>query len=122
MNKRAISKWIKALRSGKYQQTHQKLQDSDGYCCLGVACEIFIPKNKQISDLDNNLLGGTPSRYQTNAPTWLMEIETDFFRKCQTPLFLLNDGGITKYGEIIEPLSFDEIADILQLVYIEGSL
>jgi len=33
-------KWVAALRSGEYPQTQGILRDSDGYCCLGVACEL----------------------------------------------------------------------------------
>lgn len=33
--------WIDVLRSGKYKQTRDTLRDQDGYCCLGVACDIF---------------------------------------------------------------------------------
>lgn len=40
-NKERIEKWIDALRSGDYQQTKEVLHDSKGYCCLGVACEIY---------------------------------------------------------------------------------
>jgi len=32
--------WVAALRSGRYPQTSNALRDVDGYCCLGVACEI----------------------------------------------------------------------------------
>ena len=45
------TKWIEALESGKYDQTMHYLraenyEDGDGeihngYCCLGVACELF---------------------------------------------------------------------------------
>ena len=38
-------KWLRALRSGKYKQTvgnlHSKYGE-DGYCCLGVACELAV--------------------------------------------------------------------------------
>lgn len=34
-------KWVKALRSGKYEQGRGLLKDSQGaFCCLGVACDI----------------------------------------------------------------------------------
>lgn len=34
--------WIKALRSGKYEQGRHVLKDSDaGYCCLGVLCDVI---------------------------------------------------------------------------------
>lgn len=34
-------KWIEALRSGLYPQTTNYLHTDDGYCCLGVACELY---------------------------------------------------------------------------------
>ncbi len=34
------AKWVKALRSGEYEQTRQRLHDSTGYCCLGVLCDL----------------------------------------------------------------------------------
>lgn len=36
--------WIKALRSGKYEQCTGQLRDVDTYCCLGVLCEIALKK------------------------------------------------------------------------------
>ena len=33
--------WVKALRSGQYQQTKDVLRDDSGYCCLGVACDVY---------------------------------------------------------------------------------
>ena len=33
-------KWVEALRSGKYRQTTGVLRDRDGFCCLGVLCDI----------------------------------------------------------------------------------
>lgn len=44
MNKRIKTKWIAALRSGKYTQTRQVLRDAKGFCCLGVLCEISKQK------------------------------------------------------------------------------
>jgi hypothetical protein len=33
--------WLKALRSGKYRQTKEKLSDGKGrFCCLGVLCDL----------------------------------------------------------------------------------
>ena len=35
-------KWVAALRSGEYKQTRYKLHAREGgFCCLGVACEVF---------------------------------------------------------------------------------
>lgn len=36
-------KWVAALRSGKYEQQREaRLCVAGQYCCLGVACEVYI--------------------------------------------------------------------------------
>ena len=35
------TKWVEALRSGKYKQGRQYLNQDGKYCCLGVACEVL---------------------------------------------------------------------------------
>lgn len=35
-------RWVEALRSGEYQQAKDYLVSPDGYCCLGVLCEIAV--------------------------------------------------------------------------------
>lgn len=40
MNVEWKAKWIAALRSGLYSQTTGVLKDENGYCCLGVLCDI----------------------------------------------------------------------------------
>lgn len=43
----ARTKWVEALRSGKFTQGKGRLQREDGsYCCLGVACEIYSQLTK----------------------------------------------------------------------------
>lgn len=34
-------KWLEALESGDYQQERGTLRSGNGYCCLGVAAELF---------------------------------------------------------------------------------
>ncbi len=41
MNKQAVKKWIRALRSRKYAQGTEYLNKDGKFCCLGVACHIF---------------------------------------------------------------------------------
>jgi len=36
------AKWKKALTSGDYEQTTQALKNEDGFCCLGVLCDVYI--------------------------------------------------------------------------------
>lgn len=44
MDKEIKSKWLKALRSGRYKQTQTMLKDDIGYCCLGVLCTVVGAK------------------------------------------------------------------------------
>jgi len=34
--------WVDALRSGKYKQARSALATKDGYCCLGVLCQLAV--------------------------------------------------------------------------------
>ena len=38
--KELIKAWVKALRSGDYKQARGVLKTRDGFCCLGVLCDI----------------------------------------------------------------------------------
>lgn len=116
--KEQIQKWCNALRSGKYKQGKDCLQRAQNtYCCLGVACKIFIPKEQQVfnqNEIDKigHLYGSMPDQ-QKQAPEWL-EVISDTFQ-CRTGESLphLND---------VKELTFDEIADCLELVYIHKIL
>ncbi len=48
MKYNVMKKWVKALRSGQYKQTTQRLVDNDEFCCLGVLCDV-ASKEKVIS-------------------------------------------------------------------------
>lgn len=38
------SRWVEALRSGRYQQGRGSLRPSENtYCCLGVLCDLIKP-------------------------------------------------------------------------------
>lgn len=41
LTKKNKEKWLKALRSGKYQHGTGQLRYEDRFCCIGVYCEIF---------------------------------------------------------------------------------
>lgn len=42
MNPEIKERWVAALRSGEYAQTMGFLHDKEGFCCLGVLCEIAV--------------------------------------------------------------------------------
>lgn len=107
------AKWVKALRSGDYDQATGSLRLKEdthefSYCCLGVLCDVAgadwsgdIPKidGEFLEDRDESLLSG-------NA--------LDFFgldQKTQHHLAELNDGNTDK---AIHNHSFSEIADYIE--------
>jgi hypothetical protein len=53
MKKNIMTKWVKALRSGKYKQCREKLCTVDGktgaesYCCLGVLTDLYLKERKR---------------------------------------------------------------------------
>lgn len=65
-------KWLVALRSGQYKQTTEKLCRNGAYCCLGVACDLYIKDGGALSvrgNEDGSLSfdgadGGLPDKVQ----------------------------------------------------------
>ena len=41
MNEAIKAKWLADLRSGKFPQTDSVLRNDEGYCCLGVLCDLY---------------------------------------------------------------------------------
>jgi hypothetical protein len=118
MKKTDIRKWVKALRSGKYKQSKGSLQVYGGFCCLGVACSVFVPSDKLRRHPNGDILGGTP-REQEHSPKWLQTINYDFESYTGHKLSSLNDDGFFNPTiDLWATLNFDEIADLLEAVYI----
>lgn len=111
INKRQFNRWLKSLYEEEFPQTKRALQSKEGYCCLGVGCEILIPKNKKRL-INGFLIGGLPQG-QINAPEWLKKVDVDFYQKTTAYLSVLNDMGTEDLGRF----SHSEIAMLLDLVY-----
>lgn len=52
MKKRVLTKWLKALRSGKYKQGRGALcqiskKGTKSFCCLGVLCDLYNKEQKR---------------------------------------------------------------------------
>jgi hypothetical protein len=56
MNPEIKTKWIEALRSGKYRQVMGVLKRGQGYCCLGVLREIVRPGDTSSLGNDGQML------------------------------------------------------------------
>jgi hypothetical protein len=115
-----IKTWTKALRSGKYKQTDGGLQDTFGYCCLGVACDLFIDKKKLVLSPSRGFMSGAFPADQPKSPKWLANLNKDFKNITGEDIASLNDEGANVYE--VKRLTFDEIADLLEAVYIHKVL
>jgi len=113
-NKKQLHKWINVLYSGEYKQGTFVLQSEHGYCCLGVACKVLIPKTKLKIDMSlEGVMDGYMPNEQPNAPKWLKQINGHFRKKLGIDLTSLNDE---------KRFSFEEIGMILDLIYINKAL
>lgn len=111
IDRKEFKLWLKALRSGRYRQTEGTLQDGNGYCCLGVACKVLLPKSKLMLDQHTDYMFGGMPYDQTYAPEWLKDIDNDFNDRTHCSFPDLNDN---------KKLSFKKIANILDYVYLKS--
>lgn len=103
-DKQQIRNWLKALRSGQYSQVTMKLQNDQGYCCLGVACDVTTPKVLQARNGYGYLTGWLPS-HQNASPAWLKKINTETNERIKTHLTELNDNlnfNFTQIADVVE--------------------
>lgn len=63
MNKIIKQKWLEALRSGKYEQSKRNLRTDEGYCCLGVLCDLAAEQKV------GKWVNATQDRYQFVSPS-----------------------------------------------------
>jgi hypothetical protein len=55
MNSQIKQQWIEALRSNEYEQTTAYLRTQQGYCCLGVLCDLYAWEHDDVEwDRSNN--------------------------------------------------------------------
>ena len=107
MNQQVKEKWVSALRSGDYKQTKSCLHKGDGFCCLGVLCDLYGKEHNVEWKLVD---AGIYYEFQDKKailPLSVIEwagVEDDNPEICETPLSRLNDNGST----------FNEIADLIQ--------
>lgn len=106
MNENA-KKLVEALRSGEYEQTGGRLRDDSGYCCLGVACDLYTKETGEGEWVGNSFKIGSLMSKGTLLPkvqTWLN--------------FRVHNGGIdgatalSAYND--EGWTFEQIADLIE--------
>jgi hypothetical protein len=58
MNPELKHKWTAALRSGEYGQSSCVLKDDNGFCCLGVLCDIINKDGWAVNEEGDNIFDG----------------------------------------------------------------
>lgn len=108
----ARKQWVKALRSGKYQQAIGRLRRDGGYCCLGVACDV--------SGLGWWEGGGAfgADFYRTKsgeAEGWSLPYEAinrlGFDRNDEATFILRNDNNLDTFLDIADTIELLTLAD-----------
>ena len=99
LSRKAKRDWLKALRSGKYEQGKGRLFGDGNYCCLGVLCSVNgIPDAQLKQRLIPKAVAGIPS--------WALGVDYRvMFYGRLTKLAGLNDS---------EGLTFRQIADLIE--------
>jgi hypothetical protein len=109
MNPQIKQKWVSALRSGEYQQTQRYLRTDNGFCCLGVLCDLYGKENNVEWNLANNGHNYEFQEFESYLPSSVVEwsgIEevNPLVNDEESTLANLNDSGST----------FEQIADVIE--------
>lgn len=131
MDKQVKAEWVKALRSGEYEQTQGKLHRTEaeekpgrdfppGYCCLGVLCDLAVKAGVIDAPRDS----GEGSEMYAGEDFFLPADVQDWAGLPYNPattardqedykLSELNDGEACS-GERFEPFTFEQIAQLIE--------
>jgi len=108
MNPKIKQKWLNALRSGEYQQTQERLRKEDGFCCLGVLCDLYIKENNVEWEINEDDMYRYEKHFTVLPPSvvgWAgVEDSNPYVNGGIGTLSGLNDKGFT----------FNEIADLIE--------
>lgn len=105
MHKNVKEKWIAALRSGKYKQGRNNLNNNGAYCCLGVLCEVYLencdePKIEKRTEIGyDNLVfyGGWSAGLPDEVHVW-----SGLSNLSPSQLIYLNDKANKSFAEIAD--------------------
>ena len=119
MHPRPKQLWLEALRSGKYDQTFSRLrrmeadEDPEGFCCLGVLCDIFRKETGcgEWTDEGAFVLGGEK---EVGAPPWEVAQWAGFIYRQPFVEVDWEEDSVEIAEENDRFTSFAEIADIIE--------
>ena len=95
------AKVCEALRSGRFEQTHHKLHDGVGYCCLGVMLEV-LDKEGHWEHLSSN------DYVSWISPDSTMPMDTSPSNKFLERIGFIRDPEYSGYPEIDELVNLND--------------
>jgi hypothetical protein len=96
---------LKALRSGEYKQTKAALQDEDGYCCLGVMCDVYRKETGAelvLSPFGRGTLAGGDLGDQEGVREWVGLVHREGDSEGHPTLAELNDSNNCTFSQIAD--------------------
>jgi len=124
VNKELIRNWVKALRSGDYEQSSERLRSDDRFCCLGVLCDV-----SEIGEWDDDIYEINGIRDVCGLPLPLIEatglqINCDHFPISKESLekndikSRLSSPTLVDLNDVLN-LDFNKIADIIECEFLQ---
>jgi len=114
-------RWLEALRSGKYKQTTGYLRDDDGFCCLGVLCDV-VKNDKAVkvkwAERADRWVATTDYTFDGNRDELPFSVATHVFADSNhnvDALVIRNDGSWNeRRDKDMKKQSFKQIANIIE--------
>lgn len=109
----AYRQWIAALRSGQYQQGQMRLRNSDGFCCLGVLCDLEVKLGGGTWEM-RTAIDGFSSWVFNSSNGFEVDAHTYLPASLKDCIYLPRDSEGTLAGMNDEGRTFAQIADYIE--------
>tara|TARA_R110000851_G_scaffold53830_1_gene127593 strand:+ start:3295 stop:3636 length:342 start_codon:yes stop_codon:yes gene_type:complete len=98
-----MRKVLVALRSGEYKQARGVLQDTGGFCCLGVMCDVYERETgNKLKRTPSGLLYGTSLLYHVVVKEWVGLKANTGGSDSNEPLAAINDRSDSSFAYIAD--------------------
>ena len=108
-------KLVNALRSGEYAQIIGALHKDSGFCCLGVACDLFIKETDTSPGWTKSIWGGFTQSFDDETAVLPDRVRVWLgFRTNRGGIHHSKEGYISLASANDAGVSFKEIADMIE--------
>lgn len=121
MNQDIKQMWVTALRSGEFKQARKALRTNEGYCCLGVLCELYSRTHGMPWGVPRNATGYHMFGDQSGLPPQVRDWSGVKHMDGLLPAYIeADDGNRTSLADLNDTgKSFAQIAEIIDDVWLD---